>query len=200
MSEWNLIVGMDLSAEGQAAFGMALDMALAMNGAENAVHVHLAHAITEDDMDSSGDLLARRDEAMQELPAKIWDLVAQEMKSREIEAGQVNTSLHVRIGKPTDVVRQVAVDYEGSLVIVGSRNPTGLERLVMGSVAQSLVRDGRFPVLVAHPNLLNTLEKTVMPDEERPGETESVRPAAPHLYRSTLVAAWSALGRPTGNF
>jgi hypothetical protein len=69
---------------------------------------------------------------------------------------------------------------------------------VLGSVADTLVRDGRFPVLVAHPNRLGELPKTELPDEPAPGDSErGPRPEGAHVYRSSMVDAWRSLGRPT---
>lgn len=55
----------------------------------------------------------------------------------------------VREGRPGDVLLELAPDYD--VVMVATHGRTGLERLVMGSVAEKFVRLSPVPVLVIHP-------------------------------------------------
>ena len=96
-------------------------------------------------------------------------------------------------------ISQVAVDYGAMLVVVGTRNQGSVKRLVLGSVADDLVHDGHFPVLVAHANRLAELPKTEFPDEPMP-EVDAEpheRPLGASVYRSSLISAWKSLGSPT---
>ncbi len=87
----------------------------------------------------------------------------------QLAAGRVRT--HARIGRAVDTLLQVAVDYEADLLIVGTHGRRGVDRLVLGSVAEELVRKARCPVLVARPKDYSGLEKTARPDEPyQPGE------------------------------
>ncbi|MEO0324700.1 MAG: universal stress protein [Myxococcota bacterium] len=106
---------------------------------------------------------------------------------------------HVRLGAPVDTIRQVARDYEVDLLIVGTRGRTGISKALLGSVAQALLADGRFPVLLAHENKLQEIPATVFPDEARAVEEGRDR-YEPRVYRSTLIDAWRSFGRPTSPF
>jgi nucleotide-binding universal stress UspA family protein len=77
---------------------------------------------------------------------------------------------HVRIGEPGPSLHQVAVDVDADLIIVGTHARRGLPKLLLGSVAEELVRVARVPVMVARPKQLDDLPKTPAPDEARPGE------------------------------
>lgn len=55
---------------------------------------------------------------------------------------------HVRIGLPSQVIPEVAVDLGADLLILESHGRTGLRRAVMGSVAERMVRFSPCPVLV----------------------------------------------------
>ncbi len=55
----------------------------------------------------------------------------------------------VREGRPADVVVELAPGYD--LVLVATHGRTGISRLVMGSVAEKIVRLSPVSVLVMHP-------------------------------------------------
>ena len=193
MESPNIIVGVDDSPEGERALGTALRLAKQMGAT-----VHIAHALTRDELASPGDAIERQDAALGRVPRAIWKTVERVLGRESMGIDEVDVWQHVRLGSPVDVIRQIAVDYGATLVIVGTRGNKGLKKLVLGSVADSLVHDGRFPVLVAHPNRLAEIPKTVLPDEPHPGDADmKARPEGAHLYRSSLIDAWKGLGRPS---
>jgi universal stress protein A len=56
---------------------------------------------------------------------------------------------HVLEGSPRRVIVQLGVDLGADLLVVGTHNQRRLERIVLGSVAEALVREAPFSVLVA---------------------------------------------------
>jgi nucleotide-binding universal stress UspA family protein len=60
----------------------------------------------------------------------------------------VRVTSEVRQGTPADSIRQAAVDYGSDLVIMSTHGRTGLSHLLMGSVAEQVIRTARCPVLV----------------------------------------------------
>lgn len=54
----------------------------------------------------------------------------------------------VRVGNPADVISEVAVHWPADLVAVGSHGRSGLGRVLLGSVAEAVVRHAPCPVLV----------------------------------------------------
>jgi nucleotide-binding universal stress UspA family protein len=58
---------------------------------------------------------------------------------------------HIRVGVPARAILQTAADIGADLIIVGTHHRSGLERFVLGSVAERVLRDARCPVLVALP-------------------------------------------------
>jgi nucleotide-binding universal stress UspA family protein len=57
----------------------------------------------------------------------------------------------VRFGDAGDAIAQLASDIEADLVVVGTHGHRGLERLLLGSVAENVVRLAPCPVLVVRP-------------------------------------------------
>jgi nucleotide-binding universal stress UspA family protein len=69
--------------------------------------------------------------------------LVQEAKSKGIDV-----VADVMIGMPVDVILQQLTDFDVSLLIMGSHGKTGLSRLLMGSVAEGVVRKATIPVLI----------------------------------------------------
>ena len=64
-----------------------------------------------------------------------------------IQSG-VRTQLVVRQGPVAEMIVIVALKLKADLIIMGSQGGTGLKRLLMGSVAERVVRHASCPVLV----------------------------------------------------
>jgi nucleotide-binding universal stress UspA family protein len=54
----------------------------------------------------------------------------------------------VRVGAPAKVVLQVARDWSAQLIVVGSHSRAGVERALLGSVADEISRHASCPVLI----------------------------------------------------
>ena len=54
----------------------------------------------------------------------------------------------VRIGRPADEIVAAAGSGRGNLIVIGTHGRSGIAHLVMGSVAERVVRHARCPVLV----------------------------------------------------
>lgn len=68
-------------------------------------------------------------------------------------ASEVHFFVHARIGKPADEILELAKEVGADLIMIGTHGFTGLSRLVMGSVAERVVREAGCPVLVARPKV-----------------------------------------------
>ena len=86
------------------------------------------------------------------------------------EIWEQSVHYHVRVGDPADQLHQVAVDYDGDLLIVGTHARTGLKKLLLGSVAQRLVETASLPVLIAREKHFEGLRTSDKADAPRPGE------------------------------
>ena len=66
----------------------------------------------------------------------------------ELKAKGIDVQVDVMIGTPAEVILQQSIDFDASLMIMGSHGKTGLSRLLMGSVAEAVVRKAGIPVLI----------------------------------------------------
>ncbi|HLA64124.1 MAG TPA: universal stress protein, partial [Rhodothermales bacterium] len=64
---------------------------------------------------------------------------------------RVPVRYHVRAGDPADAIAEAAREGGAALVVVGSHGRQGVDRVLMGSTAEALVRQAPCPVLVVRP-------------------------------------------------
>lgn len=58
---------------------------------------------------------------------------------------------HLRAGRPSHTILQVAVDIDADIVVVGSHHGSGTRKTLSRSVVSKVLRDAHCPVLVALP-------------------------------------------------
>ena len=85
------------------------------------------------------------------------DEIAAELKGAAI-ADRVHFFVHVRIGGAVREIVDLAREVGADLIIVGSKGLTGVERIVLGSVAEHVVREAGCTVEVARPKTYDHVE------------------------------------------
>lgn len=68
--------------------------------------------------------------------------------SRQAVPASVKTSIEVIEGDPDDVIRKSASEHEKSVVVLSSHGASGIKRMVIGSVADKVIRTSERPVVV----------------------------------------------------
>jgi len=58
---------------------------------------------------------------------------------------------HVRCDRPAQGIAQLASDLQADLIVVGTHGRHGVSRLLLGSVAEGVLRVAPCPVLIMHP-------------------------------------------------
>ena len=66
------------------------------------------------------------------------------LKINNIECSQ----LFFETGKPKQIILDVAHNWEADIIVIGTHGRTGIEHLLMGSVAENIIRHSDIPVLV----------------------------------------------------
>jgi nucleotide-binding universal stress UspA family protein len=144
-----VVVGYDFSHSGSAALQRAI--ALAIRAPFHVLHVA---CIVERHRPLPGhEHHGRVDYTYTErLQQELTDVIAQELRAVDANLmGRIHFFVHVRIGKPAEELLELARDVGADLIIVGSKGLTGVERLVLGSVSERVVREARCTVEVARP-------------------------------------------------
>lgn len=111
---------------------------------------------------------------------RVQEALAFELQ-KELEAvditGRIHFFVHARIGKqPADEILELARELGAALIVVGSHGLIGLERLLLGSTSEKIVREAGCSVYVARPRRY--------PDAELLGvvEVEPRHRVPPHRY------------------
>ena len=165
-----VVVGIDFTGASDTALLEAFKwVALGAVG-----EVHAVCAVHEDDVPGvpGKTLLEQMETVLERAPEKLRDKVMYAASASGVHPDSVATFVHVRIGDHAKTLRQVAVDYDADLIIVGSHHRGLLERLVIGSVSEEIVRTAHCPVLVAHEKNNEGLPRTERPDPPYPPGTE----------------------------
>lgn len=162
-----IVVGVDLSETGDHALREAMRLCRRLPGSElHATYVLFAEPGLHDASQLSRleRLLSERLEALQAHVTKTCQ--------PEQAAGSFTqeTVFHVRIGEAAHGLHQVAVDIDADLIVVGTHARRGVGKLLLGSVAESLIQTAHVPVLVARPKDFAGLSRSERPDAPRPGE------------------------------
>lgn len=111
--------------------------------------------------------------------ARVQEALAFEVHS-ELElspvTGCVHFFVHAPIGKPAAEILRLAAAVGADLIIIGSHGLTGLERLVIGSVSEKVVREAGCSVEVARPKRYADV------DRAGAGLEHDATHAPPHRY------------------
>jgi nucleotide-binding universal stress UspA family protein len=86
------------------------------------------------------------------------DLISQFKKEAEgnlyilrNKLGDENILLITEVGHPAKVILQVAREWKADMIVIGTHGRTGLSHLLMGSVAEHVIRHTNIPILVITP-------------------------------------------------
>jgi nucleotide-binding universal stress UspA family protein len=107
---------------------------------------------------------------------RLWEL------DRTIRiAGGTVAGAHLRIGVVAEEVADLAEELEVDLIVVGTRGRSAIDRALMGSVSDSIVRHARCPVVVARSQETDDKSK------------EDPRPGSPPWGPGKASSAWSGI-------
>lgn len=172
-----LVVAYDLSPSGEVALQRAIEVVA------RAPH-HVLHVITVLDAHRGVHKVGYENaEAMQRT---LRDHIGKAFNNRPT-AAEVQFFIHCRIGKPVDEILRLAAEVGADLIFVGSHNRVSIERVLLGSVSERIVREAKCPVMVARPKTYEDVDllKVVQYEHEH---KEYVPPHRYSYVESRLIA------------
>ncbi len=147
-----ILVATDFSAAANRARDLAVSMATKFEA-----DLHLLHAVSESISNPESEWMWTDPEGMwirpeydtpkcvEEASRKLSDNVA----AIETEAAHPIIQT-VRVGYPVDVIERYAAEQKVDLIVLGTQGHRGLAHLLLGSVAEKVVRLASCPVLTTH--------------------------------------------------
>jgi nucleotide-binding universal stress UspA family protein len=184
-----IVVGVDFDEPGSNALREGMRLARLMAGAE----LHVVHVLEVGPDLHDARMLEVLSGTISETIARLQQHVIEVCSPpRGEEPFSHELVVHVRLGTPATAIHQCAVDVDADMIVVGTHGRSGVQKWLLGSVAEALVRDAHLPVLVAHPKAIAHLERSprvepprVGQDPTRAGMTQRVgltfRPRSSHI-------------------
>ncbi|WP_437718256.1 universal stress protein [Sorangium sp. So ce448] len=176
-----VVVGIDFSEPSNRALDQALESACCRENAE----VHGVYVEPESWVGvglSRAPMVATKPEvALQQLQQRASERVS--AMGDKLDGGRLKrVVVHFRRGDAAENIAQLAADLDADLVVVGSHGYRGLERLLLGSVAERVSRLARCPVWIVRPK-----------DHATAGRVPEIEPPCPECVRHRQETGGAAL-------
>ncbi len=136
-----ILVAVDFSAVSANALRHAAALARQLGAA---IDVFNALPMTDIEMHPNASA-EHMDEMIQIALEKRRAKLSRFVKQHAADLGTVNES--VRLGRPVDLVNDMAKQSHADLIVIGTHGRTGLKNLLVGSVAESVLRHADIPVV-----------------------------------------------------
>ena len=147
-----ILLGTDFSPGSHRALEFAGEMARRLDAEVVLLHVNEAPEMAP----PASDAAQRRQRARGEL----------DRSRRQLEEAQVRVRVLLRPGDPAGEILRMATVHDARVIVVGTHGATAMSALLLGSVADRVVRHADVPVLV-------------IPDGDRPSEVSGRRGTTP---------------------
>lgn len=150
----SIVVATDGSAYSSAAVSEAIGLARRNGSQLTVIAVVPAEIATPTDIDftmNQRELIAEKEMHNAEKNARAVKDAAQKEG--------VDVKAFVMSGKPAEAIIQTAGERKADLIVVGSHGRTGVERLLMGSVAERVIVLASCPVLIVKSSGLMTAQR-----------------------------------------
>jgi nucleotide-binding universal stress UspA family protein len=161
-----VVVAYDFSPSAEQALARAIEAAI--RAPQHVLHIvnilgETARHVSYEDADA--------------VRAKIVEHVTEAFGGRAAP-GEISFFVHTRIGRAADEILAVAREIGADLIYVGSHGKLGVERWVLGSVSERIVREAGCPVLVARTKTYPYVQLMKVVDDNHPHHMYN----APHRY------------------
>ncbi len=151
-----ILVGVDYSEPSSTALLRAFDYAEARSG-----ELHAVHVLDPSDRVSDSNLVGENEDP------RLREFVGNQLKfwMESHPASKMSTIvLHIVAGRPANEIVELAADLNAEVVVVGTHGRNGVKRILLGSVAERLVRLCSTPILVIpHADAVDTAVPAIAP-------------------------------------
>lgn len=142
----DVLVATDFSAPSDTALNYARAMARSFGATLHVLHVFEPLWITSADVVGGGVALATMIQGLEDTARKQLEEAVTEDDRRELHA----TSAMVTSESPAREIANYAHEQKVDLVVIGTHGRSGISRMLIGSVAEKVVRLAPCPVLTVH--------------------------------------------------
>lgn len=135
-----ILVALDLGETTKAACAVALDLARAYGAEVVFLHVYDTSSSEEMQREAPGLYLDQ-----------VLDNLRMQVRSQLSQLGEVPARFRVEVvpdGQVADAILAAAEREHADLIVMGTHGRKGLQRMLLGSVAEAVLRRARVPVVV----------------------------------------------------
>jgi nucleotide-binding universal stress UspA family protein len=133
----------DFSQGSSAAEARAVELARALQAEIELLHVYQLPVVALPDVP-----VTVSPTYVADLTTRIDELLAEERKALAQQGITVTTK--VIEGIPSEAIVQRAEEIGAEMIVIGTHGRTGFRRLLLGSVAEQVVRSSKIPVMTVH--------------------------------------------------
>ena len=185
----NVLVATDFSDSGKEAVATAVSLVKRSKGSLAVV------SVAERPPMFPHNYLARHSDD----PDELWSRQARSsMKAlvKRLRRQFPGTRGFVRVGTPWREIVGLAEELRVDAIVVGSRGLSAIQRLLLGSTAENVVRHAPCPVLVIRDGPLKRIRKVLLPVDWDEGSKAAVRYAVKRAGKDVELQALHAIGFP----
>lgn len=145
-----ILIGIDDSKYAEYAAAYGFDLAKSFNAHVGLVHI-VEPAVTPVTTNDSITGLPFPDAGIDEVELlNIQEDMSENIVNRTIKkyAGDLQVTHFNEFGSTAEGILSCSKQFEADLIVIGTHSRSGIDRLLMGSVAESVVRSSEIPVLV----------------------------------------------------
>lgn len=135
-----ILVAVDLGETTQGTSAVAMDLARAYDAEVVFLHVYDTTSFEEMQREAPGLYLDQ-----------LLDNLRMQVRSQLTQLGEVPARFRVEVipdGQVAEAILAAAERYNADLIVVGTHGRKGLQRMLLGSVAEAVLRRARVPVVV----------------------------------------------------
>jgi nucleotide-binding universal stress UspA family protein len=134
----------------------------------SAPQLHLVHVLPRIDLATPGVIWPRDEDERRREHA------LSSLQQRVLGTESAGATLHVRIGEPATRIVELAREIAAALIAMPSHGRSGVQRLLLGSVAEHVVRFAPCPVLVLPASVVGAFaaDQPVVPEIDRTPEEQ----------------------------
>ena len=136
-----ILVPTDFSECAAAAEAMAIDLARRLGG-----EIVLLHVLVETPLYGEGLLSGPRVQSVYDAHRK-WAEETLEKRSADLRGQGIKTSWRAMGGVPFEEIASIADEEHAEMIVIGTHGHSGLNRVLLGSVAEHVIRLAPCPVL-----------------------------------------------------
>lgn len=145
-----ILIGIDDSKFAEYAASYGFDMARTFNAHVGLVHIVEPAVIADTSSDSIIGMPLQTPDFNEMNVMDIQKDQAENVIERTVKkyAAGLQVTHFNEYGSTADGILNCSKEFKADLIVIGTHSRTGIDRLLMGSVAESVVRNSQVPVLV----------------------------------------------------